>query len=384
MDFELPEEHQLLQKLVRDYVADHVAPHAAKYDEDEAFPEIPWRKAGELGLTAVTIPESYGGSAMGNLASSIVVEEVSRVCPSTGVTISVHNSLVASPLAKWGNEEQKKKYLPRMASGEWLGAYALSEAEAGTDASNQTARAEKRGDRWVLNGAKLWITSGTHADLFIVFARTSAPPDAAHRSRGVTAFLVEKTFRGFSVGKKEEKLGIRASPTTEIHLADCEVPAENLLGTLDKGFHIAMDTLDGGRIGIASQALGITQGALDASVKYARERQQFGRPIGDFQAIQWKIADIAAELDGARLMTRRAAQLRDRGEPCVKEAAMAKLVASRLANRAADEAVQIHGSAGYSREYIVERLFRDARITEIYEGTTEAQRLVIARALLSG
>jgi alkylation response protein AidB-like acyl-CoA dehydrogenase len=382
MDFELSEEHQLLQQTVRDYVRDHVAPVAAKLDESESFPEAPMKAAAELGLLAIAIPEPYGGTAMGNLAASIVVEEISRVCPSTGVTVSVHNSLVCTPISKWGSDSIKERFLPRLATGELLGAYCLSEAEAGTDASNQQTRAVKRDGRYVLNGAKMWITSGTHASLFIVFARTSDPPDVAHRSRGISAFVVEKGTKGLSVGKKEAKLGIRASSTTEILLDQCEVPVENLLGTLDKGFHVAMDTLDGGRIGIASQALGITQGCLDASVAYAKERRQFGRAIADFQAIQWKIAEMATQLDAARMLVRRAAKLRDDGQPCVKEAAMAKLFASQLANRAADDAVQIHGSAGYSREYIVERLFRDARITEIYEGTTEAQRMIIAREVL--
>jgi alkylation response protein AidB-like acyl-CoA dehydrogenase len=383
LDFELSEEHQLLQQTVRDFVRQHVEPHAAKYDEKESFPEIPWRKAAELGLTAVTIAEEYGGTGMGTVASSIVVEEVSRVCPSTGVTLSVHDSLVCVPVAKWGSEALKRRYLPRLATGELLGAYALSEAEAGTDAANLRARAVKKGERFVLTGAKLWITSGTNADLFVAFARTSDPPDENHRARGITAFLVEKGFPGFRIGKKEEKLGIRASPTAEIVFDGCEVPEENVLGTVDRGFHVAMDTLDCGRIGIASQALGITQGCLDASIKYAKERQQFGRPIAEFQAIQWKVADMATQLEAARLLTRRAAKLRDDGAPCTRDAAMAKLFSSELANRAADEAVQIHGSAGYSREYLVERLFRDARITEIYEGTSEAQRMVIARHMLA-
>ncbi len=383
MNLELSEELQLLQSTVRDYVRDHVAPHAAKYDESETFPEIPWRKACELGLAAVCVPEAYGGTAMGAIASSIIVEEVARVCPSTAVTITVHNSLVCGPIAKFGTDDQKQRFLPKLASGEWVGAYCLSEAEAGTDAANQQAKAVRKGDHFILTGAKLWVTSGSRADAFVVFARTSPAPDGVSRSRGVSCFLVEKTFAGVSVGKQEEKLGIRASPTTEILFDGCEVPAENLLGELDRGFRIAMDTLDGGRIGIASQALGIAQGCLDASIAYAKERKQFGRPLADFQAIQWKIADMATHIDAARMLTRRAALLRDTGVLCMKEAAMAKLFASQLANRAADEAVQIHGSAGYSREYLVERLFRDARITEIYEGTTEAQRLVIARQLLA-
>jgi len=382
MDFELSEEHQLLQQTVRDYVREHVAPVAAKLDESESFPVEPVKQAAELGLMAVTIPEAYGGTAMGNVAASLVVEEISRACPSTGVTISVHNSLVCTPIAKWGSETLKQRYLPKLATGELLGAYCLSEADAGTDAANQQTRAVKKGDRYVLNGAKMWTTSGTHAGLFIIFARTSSPPANEHRSRGITAFLVEKGTKGLSVGKKEEKLGIRASSTTEILLQDCEVAEENILGTLDRGFHVAMDTLDGGRIGIASQALGIIQGCLDASVKYSKERRQFSHPISDFQSIQWKLADMATSLLAGRLLTRYAAQLRDDGKPCAKEAAMAKLLASQFADRSANDAVQIHGSAGYSREYIVERLFRDARITEIYEGTSEAQRLVIARHVL--
>ncbi len=382
MPSDLPEELVLLQQMVRDYVRDHVAPHAAKYDESESFPEIPWQKARELGLCAVTIPEEFGGTAMGTLAGSLIVEEISRVCPSTAVTLSVHNSLVCGPVAKYGTDAQKRRFLPKLASGEWLGAYCLSEAGAGTDASDQSTKAVRQGDSFVLDGAKLWITSGSHAGLYLIFARTAPPPDAEHRSRGITCFLVERTTRGLSVGKKEQKLGIRASPTTEIVLDRCVVPAENVLGEVDKGFRIAMDTLDAGRIGIASQALGIAQGCLDESLQYAKERRQFGRAIAEFQAIQWKLADMATGIDAARLLTRRAAQMRDAGEPCGKEAAMAKLFASTLSNRAADDAVQIHGSAGYSRDYRVERLFRDARITEIYEGTTEAQRMVVARALL--
>lgn len=382
MASDLPEELELLQQTVRDYVKEHVAPHAAKYDEAESFPDIPWQKARELGLSAVNVPEAQGGTAMGTLAGSLIVEEISRVCPATAVTLSVHNSLVCGPIAKYGSEEQRQRFLPKLASGEWLGAYCLSEAGAGTDAADQSAKAVRQGDSFVLDGAKLWITSGSHAGLYLVFARTSPPPDVEHRSRGVSCFVVERTTPGLSVGKKEQKLGIRASPTTEIVLDHCVVPAANVLGEVDKGFRIAMDTLDAGRIGIASQALGIAQGCLDESLAYAKERRQFGRAIAEFQAIQWKLADMATQIDAARLLTRRAARMRDAGELCGKEAAMAKLFASTLSNRAADDAVQIHGSAGYSREYRVERLFRDARITEIYEGTTEAQRMVVARALL--
>jgi butyryl-CoA dehydrogenase len=384
MDFELPEELQMLRSTVREFADRELAPVAGDLDAAEEFPENEVKKAAELGLLSVAVPDEYGGMGVSasSQAGSLVVEELSRVCPSTAVTVSVHNSLVCAPISRHGSELVKRKYLPRLASGEILGAYALSEADAGTDAANLRTAAEKKGDKYILNGAKLWITSGTHADLFVVFARTS-PPEGNKRSRGVTAFLVEKNFGGLSVGKKEEKLGIRASSTTEILLDQCEVPADNVLGEIDRGFRVAMDTLDGGRIGIASQALGITQGCLDASIAYAKDRRQFGRPIGDFQAIQWKIAEMATQLEAARLLTRKAAATRDAGERCTREAAMAKLFASQLSNRAADDAVQIHGSAGYSREYVVERLFRDARITEIYEGTTEVQRLVVARSLLN-
>ena len=325
--------------------------------------------------------EEYGGSALGNLASSIVTEELSRVCASTGVTISVHNSLVCGPVDKFGSELLKQKYLPRLASGEWLGAYALTEAEAGSDAANQQATAEKRGDRYVLNGTKLWITSGAFADFFVVFARTSAPSNG-NRSEGITAFAIEKTTPGLTPGKLEEKVGIRASTTTELLLENCEVPPENVIGEVGQGFRIAMDTLDGGRIGIGSQAVGIAQACLEASTAYSKERQQFGRPIAAFQAIQWKLAEMATDLEAARLLVRKAAWLRDRGEPCALAASMAKLHASVSSNRAADEAVQIHGGAGYTTDFPVERYMRDARITEIYEGTTEIQHLVIARHLI--
>lgn len=380
---DLGEDLELLQQTVRDYVEEHVRPHAAKYDEAESFPEIPWQKARELGLSAIAVPEEHGGTGMGVLAASLVVEEVSRVCPATAVTLSVHNSLVCAPITKYATDEQKRRFLPRLASGELLGAYCLSEAGAGTDAADQRTTAKLVDGRYVLEGAKLWITSGTHAGLYLVFARSAPAAEGEHRSRGITCFIVERGTPGLSVGKKEEKLGIRASPTTEILLQGCVVPPENVLGEVGRGFRIAMDTLDGGRIGIASQALGIAQGCLDESLRYAKERRQFGRPIAEFQAIQWKLADMATGIDAARMLTRRAARMRDAGVPCSKEAAMAKLFASQHADRTADEAVQIHGSAGYSREYLVERLFRDARITEIYEGTTEAQRMVIARALLS-
>ena len=382
MDFELPETLQQFQQEVRAFVGEHVRPRAAELDASEAFPEDVVRRAGEAGYLSLMIPEEFGGRALGNLGGAILVDEVSQVCPSSAVAFSVHNSLVCGPLRKYGNDEQRQRFLPRLASGEFLGAYALSEAGSGSDAAALSAKAVRNGETWKLDGAKLWITSGTHAGLFIVFVRT-APPEDGKKHRGISAFLVEADRPGVRIGKKEDKLGLRASSTVEILLDGVEVPDANLLGEEGRGFRIAMETLDGGRIGIAAQAAGITQGCLDASLEYVKERRAFGRPLADFQAIQWKLADMATRLDAARLLIRRAAQLRDRGLSCVKEAAMAKLAASTLSNEAASEAVQIHGANGYRRGALVERLFRDARVTEIYEGTTEIQRLVIARALLN-
>ncbi len=382
MDFELNEDLKLLQATARRFAEDEVKPHAARLDLEHEFPKQIVKKAAELGFLGVAIPEPYGGSELGHLASSLLVEELSRACASTGVTVSVHVSLVATPICRFGSDAQKKKYLPKLANGEWLGAYALTEANAGSDAANQQAKAVRDGDTFVLNGTKLWITSGAYADLFIVFARTSLD-DPKKRHRGITAFLVERTTPGIRPGKTEEKCGLRGSSTTELVLENCRVPAANVLGEVGSGFKIAMDTLDGGRIGIGSQAIGIAQACLDASLKYSRERQQFGRPIGDFQAIQWKLAEMATGIEAARLLVRKAAWLRDKGEPCSLQASMAKMYASTMANRAADEAVQVHGGAGYTTDFPVERYYRDARITEIYEGTTEIQHLVIAKHLMN-
>jgi len=292
-----------------------------------------------------------------------------------GVTLSVHNSLVCSPIGRFGTDSQKERFLPKLASGEWLGAYALSEADAGSDAAALSCKAVRDGDNWILTGSKLWITSGDEAGLIIVFARAE---------EGVTAFLGETDREGFSTGKVEEKLGIRSSSTVEIHLDDVRLPGDCVLGPVGKGLNVAFDTLDGGRIGIAAQSLGIAQASLDASIKYANEREQFDRPIAKFQAIQFKLAQMSTDLEAARLLTWRAAMLRDQDRPHTRQASEAKLAASTLCNRAADEAVQIHGGAGYTTEFPVARYFRDARITEIYEGTSEVQRIVIARALLGG
>ncbi len=378
VSFTLQEDLQMLRDTAREFAEKELVPNAAAWDEERRFPREAVMKAAELGFLGMSIPEEYGGNRMGNLALCVLLEEINRGCASTGVTVSVHNSLFCSPLVKFGTEEQKRRYLPKMATGETLGAYCLSEAGAGSDAAGLSCAAVRDGGDWVLNGAKLWITTGSEADVFIIFARTGE-----HRTRGISAFLVEKAFEGFGVGKKEEKLGIRASPTTEILLQDCRVPGENLLGEEGQGFKIALDTLDGGRLGIAAQSLGIGRACLEASIRYAKERKQFGREIGQFQAIQWKLADMATNLEAARLLTWKAAARRDEGLPCTKESAMAKLAASRTCNAAAREAVQIHGGAGYTREFPVERYMRDARITEIYEGVTDIQRLVISRHLMA-
>lgn len=381
MDFDLPEDLQALQRDVAAFADERVAPEAAENDRRHRFPREIIAEAGRRGLLGVSVPREYGGSARGNLGSSLVTEELSRACASTGVIVSVHNSLVCTPIQRFGSDDLRRRYLPKLASGEWLGAYALTEANAGSDAANQQTRAERRGDRYVLDGTKLWITSGDQADVFIVFARTSLP-DPARKARGVTAFVVERSFKGVRPGKLEEKCGIRASSTTELILEGCEVPAENVLGEVDHGFKIAMDTLDGGRIGIASQALGIARACLDAAIDYATRHERGGRPLARNQGVQWRVAEMATALEASRWLVRRAAWLRDRGEPCSLAASMAKLHASTAANQAADQAVALLSTAGCSGDRPVERYFRDARITEIYEGTSEIQRLVIARQLL--
>jgi alkylation response protein AidB-like acyl-CoA dehydrogenase len=378
MDFYLTEEHEMVRSTVRDWADREVAPGAAERDKSHEFPWDLFRKSAELGLTGMLADENYGGSGMGNLALTIALIEINRACASFGVTLSVHNSLCQSVLVKFASEEQRQRYLPRLATGEWLGAYALSEAGAGSDAAALRTFAERKDDRYVLNGTKTWITNGDHAGAIILFARTAR----TGRARDISAFIVEPGFPGFSVGSVEEKMGIRSTSTAELVLGDCEVPAENRLGEEGEGFKIAMSTLDGGRIGIAAQAVGIGRACLEDSIRYAGERVQFGRPIKDFQSIQWKIADMATRLEAAELLTLRAAWMRDRKETHIREAAMAKLAASLAANDAAREAVQIFGGMGYTREAPVERYMRDARITEIYEGTTEIQRLVIARSYL--
>jgi butyryl-CoA dehydrogenase len=378
MDFELTEDLRLLQRTARDFADAVLKPAAARLDREEKFPLEHWKAVAEMGFLGMLIPEEYGGSGLGNLALAIMLEELNRGCPSTGVTVSVQNSLLGAPILKHGTEEQKRKYLPRLATGEVIGAYAITEPGHGSDAGAIETVAERKGDRFILTGTKAWITSGASAGLIVVFATT----DRVAGSRGITAFLVEAGTPGLSVGKHEKKLGIRGSETVELILDGVEVPAANVLGEEGKGFRLALDTLDGGRIGISAQATGIIAACLEDSVKYARERKQFGKPIAEFQPIQWKLSSMALDLDAARLLTWRAAWLKDAGLPHTKEASMAKLFASEAANRAATDAVQIHGGAGYCKDFAVERYYRDAKITEIYEGTSEIQRLVIARRVL--
>jgi butyryl-CoA dehydrogenase len=380
MDFTLDEEQALLRDMARDFAQNELVPRATRHDREARLDPEVLAKLAELGMLGLTVPEEHGGSALGNLALCLVLEELNRGCASTGVTVSVHNSLVCSPLAKYGTAEQKAAWLPRLARGEILGAYALTEPGSGSDAAALETRAVRQGDEWVIDGTKIWVTTGSMAGVVIVYARTN--PDVS-KAKGISAFLVPADAPGFHVGKHEKKVGIRGSPAVELIFQNCRIPAANLLGQLDRGFPIALDTLDGGRIGIAAQAVGIGMACLEASIKYSKEREQFGEPIANFQAIQWKLADMATRLDAARLLAHRAAWLRDRGERCTQQAAEAKLAASTACNYAADECLQIHGGAGYTDDFHVERLFRDARITEIYEGATDIQRLVIARNLLA-
>jgi len=379
LGFELDEELAMVRDTARDFADGVLAPLATKHDREESIADEVYQQLGELGFWGLTLPEEFGGAGMGNVALAVVLEELNRACAATGVAVSVHNSLLCAPLMKFGTDEQKAKWLPKLASGEAIGAYSLSEAGSGSDAAALAATAERDGDDWVLRGTKLWVTSGDRAGLFLVYVRTN--PDLP-KAKGITAFLVPGDAPGLKVGKHEKKTGIRGSATVEIILEDVRLGPDAILGEVDRGFPIAMDTLAGGRIGIASQAVGIGQACLDASIKYAKEREQFGKPIGYFQAIQHKVADMSARLEAARLLVRKAAWMRDRGMEVNRQSSEAKLLASQAANFCADETVQIHGGAGYTDDFHVERLFRDARITEIYEGATDIQRLVIARALL--
>jgi len=376
MNFRLSEEHEMIRKMVREFAENEVAPTAAERDEEERFDLNIFEKMAELGLTGIPWPEEYGGIGSEYLAYCIAVEELSRVCASTGVTLSAHTSLAGWPLYKFGTEEQKQKYLRPMAEGTKIGAYGLTEPGSGSDAGGMKTAAILDGENYILNGSKIFITNGGIADIYIVFALTN-PND----KRSTTAFIIEKDFEGFSVGKKEKKLGIRSSPTTEIIFQDCKVPVQNVLGEVGQGFKIAMMTLDGGRNGIAAQAVGIAQGALDAAIAYAKERKQFGKPIVENQGISFKLADMATSIEASRLLTYQAAWLESSGLPYGKESAMSKLMAGDTAMKVTTEAVQIFGGYGYTKDYPVERYMRDAKITQIYEGTQEIQRLVISRML---
>jgi butyryl-CoA dehydrogenase len=376
--FALTDEQRMIQQTAREFADREIAPVADRHNREGKFPREIVKQLGKMGFLGMAVPEQYGGTNAGNLALVLALEEINRACASTGVTMSVQNSLVNSPIVHWANEDLKRKYLPKLATGEHLGAYALSEPGSGSDAAGLVASAVRDGNEFVLNGTKNFITTGAEADIVLVMART----DTSHKTRGITAFIVESGYKGYAVGKKEDKLGLRASSTVQLIFEDMRVPADNVVGEVGSGFKIAMHTLDGGRIGIAAQAVGIAQACLDASIKYAGEREAFDQPIGKFQAIQFKIADMAMRLEAARLLVYNAARLKDEGQPHGKEAAMAKLFASETANSAAREAVQIHGGAGYLEDFPVERYFRDARITEIYEGTSEIQRIVIARHVL--
>ena len=380
MHLELSEEQKLLYKTVREFAEAEVKPLARHLDESGEFPRETFRKAAELGLTAVAIPEDDGGAGFDHISYAIVIEEISRVCASTGTILSVQNSLFCDPLHRFGTPEQKKKFLLPFAKGEKIGCYALTEPQAGSNAAALRTVAVRKGDRYVVNGTKAWITNGGVADAVLVYVNT----DPSKGEKGITALVVERGTPGFKVGKEEKKLGINATACVELSFTDCEVPAENRVGKEGEGYKVALSTLDGGRIGIASQAVGIAQGAFEEALRYAQERQAFGGPIAQFQAIQFMLADMSTEIEAARLLARRAAWKQDTGARFSMEAAMAKLFASEMATRVTHKAIQVHGGNGYSREYPVERMYRDARITEIYEGTSEIQRLVISAWVLRG
>lgn len=379
MNLELTPEQQMIKDTAREFAVRELEPHAREWDEGHSFPRDMFDRMGEVGFAGMTVPEEYGGVGADYLSYILMLEEINRVVPALATVLSVHNSLVNGAILKFGTDEQKSRYLPLLASGEWLGAYALSEAHAGSNPSAMRTSATKRGDVYVINGTKTWITSGASCDVAILFAVTGNSEKA---SRNLSAFICPKDIPGLSVGKPEDKMGIRASETNQLVFEDAEIPAENLLGQEGEGFKIAMSLLDGGRIGIAAQGVGIAQRAFDEATSYSVQREQFGGPIADQQAIQFMIADMATGLSAARLMLYRAATLYAQGKRVSKEASMAKLFASELAMKSAWAAVQIHGGYGYVKEYPVERFFRDAKITEIYEGTSQIQRIVIASNLL--
>lgn len=375
MDFKFTEEQKMIKEMAREFAQGELAPNAAALDEESKFPAVAVKKMGELGLMGMTTPTDLGGAGMDAVSYVLALEEISAACASTAVTMSVNNSLYQAPIVKFGTDAQKKKYIPDFAHGVKLGAYALSEPGTGSDAANQRTTAVLKGDKYILNGTKNFITNGPDADSMVIFAMT----DKTKGHSGISAFIVEKEFPGYKVGKIEKKLGIRASSTSEIVLDNCEVPKENILVGEGEGFKVAMWTLDGGRVGIATQGLGIARAAFETAAKYAKMREAFGKTISAFEGIQWKIADMCVAIEAARLLVHRAAWLKDSGAAYSKEAAIAKLFASEMSGDVTREAIQVLGGYGYCKEYPVERYYRDAKITEIYEGTSEIQRIVISR-----
>jgi butyryl-CoA dehydrogenase len=378
MNIQLTEEQRQVQDLCREFAAKELTPNARRWDAEHHFPSEAVKKLAEMGLLGVAVPAEWGGAGMDNVSYAVAMEEISRGCAGTGVIMSVNNSLYCDPVMKFGNEAQKKEFLVPFAKGEKLGAFALTEPMSGSDAAEMRTLAVKKGDQYLLDGTKNFITNGPQADTILVFAMT----DRAKRHKGISAFLVPSDVKGFSRGKPDEKVGIRASGSCSIFFEGCAIPAKNRLGEEGDGFKVAMSTLDGGRIGIASQALGIARAAFEEAVAYAKERKAFGQPISQFQAIQFMLADMATELDAARLLTHRAATLKDKGIRHSAESAMAKLFASEMCERVTSKALQIHGGYGYVKEFDVERHWRDSRITEIYEGTSEIQRVVISASVL--
>ncbi|ERN51955.1 acyl-CoA dehydrogenase [Alkalihalophilus marmarensis] len=379
MNLRFTEEQEMMRKMVRDFAQEQITPFIEEMEENETFPREIVNKMGELGLMGIPIPEEYGGAGMDFTSYIIAINELSKVSATVGVILSVHTSVGTNPILYFGTEEQKQKYVPKLASGEYLGAFGLTEPGAGSDAGSLKTTAKKVGNEYILNGSKVFITNGGEADVYIVFAST----DSQLGTKGISAFIVDKDTPGFSVGKKEKKMGLHGSNTTELTFEDARVSEENLLGQEGEGFKIAMSNLDAGRIGIAAQSLGIAEAALEAAVGYAKERKQFGKPIGHQQGLGFKLADMATKVEGSRLLVYRAAKLRELGKKSGMEASMAKLFASRTAVEVSIEAVQVYGGYGYTKDYPVERYFRDAKICEIYEGTSEIQRIVIGKHLLA-
>lgn len=379
MHTDLTENQKMIAQMVRDFGEKEIRPNLMKWDEEQFFPIDTMRKMGELGLLGVFVPEEYGGSGFGYYEYYTAVSEVARICGSIGLSVAAHNSLCTGHILNFGTEEQKKKWLPKLASGEWIGAWGLTESNTGSDALRMKTTAVKDGDHYVINGAKNWITHGISGELAVVLVRTGDLLD----SRGITAIVVERGTPGFKAGKKENKLGMRASETAEMIFEDCRVPAENVLGNIGEGFIQAMKVLDGGRISIAALSLGIAKGAYDASLKYSKEREQFGQPISNFQAISFKLADMATEIEAAELLTLQAADLKNKGKEVTKQSAMAKYYASEVCVRAATDAVQIFGGYGYTKDFPVEKFYRDSKLCTIGEGTSEIQKLVISRKILA-